>query len=72
MTKQAKVKKILSEIIGIYEDDILDDHKLVEDLEISNTQRTALFLEMGRMLDSEINQRDIFKCEQVCDLYSLV
>ena len=59
MTKQAKVKKILSEIIGIYEDDILDDHKLVEDLEISNTQRTALFLEMGRMLDSEINQRCI-------------
>ena len=72
MTKQDKIKKILSEVTGVLSDDILDEHKLKDDLDISVVDRSIILLELEADFGVSINEYIFNECEQVRDLYPLV
>ena len=72
MTKQQKIKQLISDVVKISPDDILDEHRLLEDLDLYSTDEVSLIQRINKTFNTFLHPMTIQERMQVRDLYSLV
>ena len=72
MTKQQKIKQLISDVVKISPDDILDEHRLLEDLDLYSTDEVSLIQRINKTFNTFLHPMIIHEGMQVRDLYSLV